>query len=197
MLNTINDFKTMELFRNGKTNDIPYFEDSKSKELLIKIQPNSLEDLCAIFSLNRKHCEVGLSQYISNKKNYKNIKYIHPNLEKHLKSTFGVLVYQEQVIAILQEFGNFSIEESNLICKFMGKRLKNDLEKYSLRFEYFCLKNNSFINACQSSNQNPKVVINQLWNYLCDESIFTFRYAFAVKSVAESYWIAFGITNNF
>ena len=97
MNSLINDFHTLEIFKNADTDFVSNFKDKISKELLLKIKPNSLNELCAIFSLNRPQIESNLHIYISNRKNINGIKYIHPIIEKNLQETFGVFVYAEQI----------------------------------------------------------------------------------------------------
>lgn len=94
MTSTINNFETMELFRTGNTNGITSFENEGMKNLLKQVQPNSLTDLCSLYSLTREINAKSLKEFITKKSNPNEIIYIHPFLEIYLKETYGVLLFQ-------------------------------------------------------------------------------------------------------
>ena len=84
MTSTINNFETMELFRTGNTNGIASFENEEMKNLLKQVQPNSLTDLCSLYSLTREINAKSLKEFITKKSNPTEIIYIHPFLEIYL-----------------------------------------------------------------------------------------------------------------
>lgn len=196
MTSLINDFETMELFRTGNTDGIINFENKKTKKLLKRIQPNSLMDLCSLYSLTREINAKSLEDFITNKSNPAEITYIHPFLEIYLKETYGVLIFSEQIMAILQGIGKISIKESDLIRKALGKKSTIEIEKYYTVFENGCLNNIQFINHCESINKNPKTCINQIWKLLNEKIIETISFAYVLKYVCESYIQALEISRN-
>jgi DNA polymerase III subunit alpha len=196
MISQLNNFEVMEIFRNAKTDEISNFSDESSKKLLIKLQPNSLTDLCAIYSLTRNGVEKTLDEYCKNKLNGNEIKYIHPILDKHLNTTFGVIIYSEQIENILQDLANISKTESYKIRKELGKRNVNELEKYFTEFENGCSKNQVFLNQCKTINKDFKNSVKEIWDLLNDKIIETISFAHVLNSVSESYVQALTISRN-
>lgn len=190
MLQLINNYQTMELFKKGLTDGIPHFGNQNSKDLLQKIQPNSLEDLCVILSLDRENCEEISANYIFNKRSPKSIEYLHPLLKKYLKPTYGILIYNEQLMAILTSVACISIQESNLIRKALGKRHADNIKLYFQKFEVGCLNNPKFILGCTQIDKPPRTVILEIWNFLFTEVINTISFAYIVKHASESYLFA-------
>ena len=196
MISQLNNFEAMEIFREGKTDEIQNFSDKNSKELLMKLKPNSLTELCAIYSLNRNIAEKNFVEYCKNRLNETEIKYVHPILEKHLKETFGVIIYSEQIENILQDLANISKKESYKIRYELGKRNPNVLDKYFKKFENGCLKNQDFLNQCILIKKDFKNSIKEIWNLINDKIIETISFAHVINSVSESYVQALEISRN-
>ncbi|UCE65408.1 MAG: DNA polymerase III subunit alpha [Candidatus Zixiibacteriota bacterium] len=120
----LDDVKIYELFSNGETVGIFQFESGGMREYLKKLRPNCLEDLTAMNALYRpgpldaKMIDV----YIDRKKGVKKIEYAHPILESILKVTYGVIVFQEQVLKIARELAGYSLGEADVLRKAIGKK---------------------------------------------------------------------------
>ena len=120
----LDDTKVYELFSNGETVGIFQFESGGMREYLKKLRPNCLEDLTAMNALYRpgpldaKMIDV----YIDRKKGIKEIEYAHPILESILKVTYGVIVFQEQVLKIARELAGYSLGEADILRKAIGKK---------------------------------------------------------------------------
>ena len=120
----LDDAKVYELFSKGETVGIFQFESGGMREYLKKLKPNCLEDLTAMNALYRpgpldaKMIDV----YIDRKKGVKEIEYVHPLLESILKVTYGVIVFQEQVLKIARELAGYSLAEADILRKAIGKK---------------------------------------------------------------------------
>ncbi|UCC78566.1 MAG: DNA polymerase III subunit alpha [Candidatus Zixiibacteriota bacterium] len=120
----LDDVKVYELFSKGETVGIFQFESGGMREYLKKLRPNCLEDLTAMNALYRpgpldaKMIDV----YIGRKKGLKDIEYAHPLLESILKVTYGVIVFQEQVLKIARELAGYSLGEADILRKAIGKK---------------------------------------------------------------------------
>jgi DNA polymerase-3 subunit alpha len=120
----LDDVKVYDLFARGETVGIFQFESGGMREYLKKLKPNCLEDLTAMNALYRpgpldaKMIDV----YIDRKKGVKEIKYAHPILESILKVTYGVIVFQEQVLKIARELAGYSLGEADILRKAIGKK---------------------------------------------------------------------------
>ncbi len=120
----LNDQKVYETIQNGDTIGIFQIESSGMQALNKKLRTNSFDDLVAVLALFRPGpMESGMvNDFIDRKHGIKKTEYIFPELENILKSTYGVIVYQEQVMQIVQTIGGFSLGEADLIRRAMGKK---------------------------------------------------------------------------
>ncbi len=128
------DPKTLELFCNGQTVAVFQFESSGMTDYLRKLKPTSIHDLVAMNALYRPGPMENIPDFIDCKHGRKKIEYIHPKLEPILKETYGVIVYQEQVIKIASEIGGLSLAQADLLRRAMGKKDKELMAKQKKQF---------------------------------------------------------------
>ena len=119
---SMDDKKTYELFSSGKTIGVFQFESPGMREYLSKLKPNRLDDLIAMNALYRPGPMANIEIYIQRKHGEKEIVYDHLKLEPILKSTYGIIVYQEQVMQIGQAIGNFTLAKADNMRRAMGKK---------------------------------------------------------------------------
>ncbi len=120
----LDDPKTYELLRRGDTDGVFQLESQGMKELLIRMQPSDFNDLIAILALYRPGpLESGMvDQYIKAKHGQQEVTYLVPELEPILKETYGVIVYQEQVMKIAQVLAGYTLGEADILRRAMGKK---------------------------------------------------------------------------
>jgi DNA polymerase III subunit alpha len=128
------DRKTFELLGEGKSTSVFQFESSGMQGILKQAKPTSIEDLIALNALYRPGPMDYIPQYIDSKMGRTPITYPHPSLEKYLKETYGVIVYQEQVMQVAQEVAGYSLGRADLLRRAMGKKKKDVLEKEEAPF---------------------------------------------------------------
>jgi len=128
------DKETFDLFGSGETTGIFQFESNGMKEYLRKLKPTRIEDLIAMAALYRPGPMNFIDTFINRKHGKEEIKYIHPMLEDILSVTYGVIVYQEQVMRIAQVMGGFSLGGADILRKAMGKK---DAEKMAKQGDKF------------------------------------------------------------
>ncbi len=119
---SLDDEKTYQIFCNGETIGIFQFESSGMREYLRKLQPQCLEDLIAMNALYRPGPMDMIDEFIQRKKGLVKIEYMHPVLEPILKETYGVIVYQEQVMQIASAMAGFSLGKADILRRAMGKK---------------------------------------------------------------------------
>ena len=131
-----NDAKTYELLASGKTSGIFQLESSGMRNLLVRIKPDCFEDLIAILALYRPGpLESGMvDDFIKRKRDPSKIVYDPPALESILKETHGVIVYQEQVMAIANRMAGFSLGQADLLRRAMGKKKHDEMARQKERF---------------------------------------------------------------
>jgi DNA polymerase-3 subunit alpha len=119
----LNDPQVYALFSEGKTNGIFQFESGGMKAELRRLKPARFEDLIALNALYRPGPMDMIADFIRRKHGLVNVQYLHPVLEEILKETYGVIVYQEQVMQIASKMGGFSLGEADILRKAMGKKM--------------------------------------------------------------------------
>ncbi|MBW1616515.1 MAG: DNA polymerase III subunit alpha, partial [Deltaproteobacteria bacterium] len=132
----LSDKKSYELLIKGDTNGVFQLESSGMKDLLIKLRPSCFDDIIALVALYRPGpMESGMiNDYVDRKHGRQKVEYLIPQLEKILKETYGVIVYQEQVMNIAGEAANYSMAEADDLRKAMGKKLTGIMAKHKKRF---------------------------------------------------------------
>lgn len=128
------DSKVYELFAKGQTIGVFQFESSGMREFLKKLQPSAIEDLIAMNALYRPGPMQNIDSFIERKNGKKAIEYIHPDLQSILKETYGIIVYQEQVMQIANKISGFSLAEADLMRRAMGKKIKKLMNEISTKF---------------------------------------------------------------
>jgi len=118
----LNDKVTYKLFSRGETIGIFQFESGGMRDYMKKLKPECLDDLIAMNALYRPGPMDMIDDFIHRKHGIKKIKYLHPKLEPILKETYGITVYQEQVIRISSELGGFSMGKGDQLRRAMGKK---------------------------------------------------------------------------
>tara|TARA_Y100001970_G_scaffold289950_1_gene421892 strand:- start:3167 stop:5254 length:2088 start_codon:yes stop_codon:yes gene_type:complete len=131
---SFNDSKVYELFTKGHTIGVFQFESSGMREFLKKLKPTVLEDLIAMNALYRPGPMENIDNFINRKHGKKEIKYSHKLLEPILKETYGIIVYQEQVMQIANEVAGFTLAEADIMRRAMGKKIKSLMEELSIKF---------------------------------------------------------------
>ncbi len=128
------DQKVYQLLSSGKTVGLFQLESSGMKDALMNMKPNRLEDIIALVALYRPGPMNNIPIYNECKHGKREPDYLHPKLEEILKPTYGVIIYQEQVMQIAQVLSGFSPGEADILRRAMGKKKRAELEKQKQRF---------------------------------------------------------------
>ena len=128
------DPKTMEMLGKGETFGVFQLESSGMRRYVQDLQPNSIADLCAMVALYRPGPMQQIPRFIDGKHGRITITYPHPDLANILDETHGVIVYQDQVLFILQQFAGYSLGGADVVRKAMGKKKKEMMEAERERF---------------------------------------------------------------
>ena len=121
----LEDKGTFDLLQKGLSTAVFQLESRGIKEYIVKLKPNNFEDIIALVALYRPGpLEMKMvDTYINRKKGIEKTKYGDEHVEKILKNTYGVIVYQEQVMQLAQEFSGFTLAQADLLRRAMGKKL--------------------------------------------------------------------------
>ena len=137
----IDDKKTFELLQKAHTTGVFQLESSGMKRYLKLLKPTVIEDIIAMVALYRPGPMDWIPDFISGKHGRK-ISYVHPKLEPILKNTYGVAVYQEQVMQIARDLAGFTMGEADVLRKAMGKKIFELIKEQKIKFIEGCVKNN-------------------------------------------------------
>jgi DNA polymerase-3 subunit alpha len=129
-----NDEKTYQLYAKGQTTGVFQFESAPMREYLKKLKANSISDLAAMNALYRPGPMEFIDDFIDRKFGNKEVTYLHPVLEPILKETYGIIVYQEQVIQIANRAGGMSLAEADILRRAMGKKDLQAMKEQKVKF---------------------------------------------------------------
>jgi len=149
---TLDDKKTFELFSNGETTGIFQFESTGMKRYLRDLEPNRFEDLIAMNALYRPGPMEYIPKFIRRKHGREKIDYMVPEMEKYLSDSYGITVYQEQVMLLSQELAGFTKGEADSLRKAMGKKKRSIMDEMKIKF----------FEGCRQRGYNENIVI-RIW----------------------------------
>ncbi|MCF8412000.1 MAG: DNA polymerase III subunit alpha [Melioribacteraceae bacterium] len=157
----LDDEETYKLFSRGQTTAVFQFESAPMREYLKKLIPTSVKDLAAMNALYRPGPMEFIDEFIERRHGRKEIEYQHPILESILKETYGIIVYQEQVIKIANLVGGMSLAEADLLRRAMGKKDLAAMAEQKKKFTSGAVANN----IPQKIAENIFEVIDKFANY--------------------------------
>src|SRR5215204_4539817 len=133
---SLNDEKTMSLFGEGRTDAVFQFESSGMQEICRRLKPKELEDLSALNALYRPGPIDGgmIDDYIARHRGEKQVRYLVPEMKEILSNTYGVLVYQEQIMQLAQQLAGYSLGEADMMRRAMGKKKREEMAVHEEKF---------------------------------------------------------------
>lgn len=137
----LDDAKTYRLFQDGETTGVFQFESSGMKRYLRELKPTVFEDIIAMVALYRPGPMEWIPDYIAGKHQKKKVSYLHPKLAPILEKTYGVAIYQEQVMQIARDLAGFTMGQADVLRKAMGKKIASLLAEQKEKFIEGCVKN--------------------------------------------------------
>ncbi|TNE32263.1 DNA polymerase III subunit alpha, partial [bacterium] len=176
----LDDEKTYDIFSNFKVNAIFQFEGQGMQEWLKKLKPKSIEELTAMNALYRPGPMDNIGEFINRKYGRSEINYLHPLLEKSLKNTYGIIVYQEQVMRITQDVGGFTLAQADIARKAMGKKDRVTMDGLM----------NKFIEGAAKNDIEKKLAI-EIWDLILKFADYGFNKSHSVAYSLLAYQTAY------
>lgn len=176
----IDDEKTMELFQTGKTDDVFQFSSKGMQKYLQKLHPTCFEDLVILNCMYRPGPMEYIETLVRQKNSKKAVKYMIPCSEKYLHNTYGIIVYQEQIMMLSRLIANFDRSESDLLRKALGKRKMDVLSILKPHFIEGGIKNGHKKNA-----------LEKVWNEMERKGLYAFNKSHAVCYTWLAYQMAY------
>ncbi len=176
----LNDQKTFTLLSKGDTTGVFQLESSGMRSVLVRLQPNVLEDIVAVNALYRPGPMENIPLYIARKHKKETIHYPHPDLEPILQMTNGVIVYQEQIMQIASKMAGFSLGEADLLRRAVSKKKKEVLDK----------ERQHFIQGSMSKGYTEKTA-NEIYDLIVRFANYGFNRSHAVAYSMIAYQLAY------
>ena len=176
----LNDEKTFDIFKNGYTDEIFQFESPGMKKYLQQLKPDTINDLIAMNALYRPGPMKYIDSFIKRKHGLEEIKYPLPEMEDILKETYGITVYQEQVMLLSQKLAGFTKGQADELRKAMGKKKRDVLQKMEQQFLDGCKKNGLNLN-----------IVKKIWENWKDFASYAFNKSHSVCYALLAYQTAY------
>lgn len=193
-LNKINfeDKKVYKMFGDGKTAGIFQFESPGMTSFMKELKPDSLEDIIAGNSLYRPGPMAEIPKYIEGKQNPDKVKYITPELEDILDVTYGVIVYQEQVMQIVMKLAGYSLGRSDLVRRAMSKKKHKVMEEERRNFIYGIVNEDGTIEVpgCLRNGISEEAA-NKIFDQMMEFASYAFNKSHAAAYAVISYQTAY------
>ncbi|MCD6177818.1 DNA polymerase III subunit alpha [bacterium] len=174
------DKKTFELLQKGETTGVFQLESDGMKKYLKQLKPTKFDDIIAMVALYRPGPMGLIPEYIQRKHGIKKIEYPHPKCEKILASTYGIPVYQEQIMQIAQELAGFSLSEADILRKAIGKKIKKLL----------LAQKEKFINGMIRNNIKEEIA-QKIWSWIEPAARYSFNKSHATAYATIAYQTAY------
>ena len=172
----LNDQETLALFQRGDTDAVFQFESDGIKRVLEQLHPDSFEDIVAVNALYRPGPMNNIGHFINRKHGKEKVQYPDPSLKKILGPTYGVLVYQEQVMQTAQVLAGFSLGEADLLRRAMSDVIQKEREK--------------FIQGAVKLGRR-KEIAEQVYDYIAQFANYGFNRSHAVAYSKIAFWLAY------
>ena len=173
------DKVTFELLQRGDTLGIFQLESQGITNVIKKMKPSSFEDLVAVLALYRPGPMDNIDTYIK-RKHGESFTYLHPQLEPILKDTYGIIIYQEQIMRVAQVFAGYSLGEADVLRRAVSKKKKEVLEAERVKFVEHSIKNG------YDSN-----VANEIYDYIAKFADYGFNRSHSVAYAIFTYQMAY------
>jgi len=176
----LDDKKTYDLISSGKNIGVFQLESKGMQRLAKDLQPNKISDITAMVALFRPGPMDLIPQFVEGKKDATKITYLHPHLENVLRETYGVLVYQEQIMDIAVTMANFTKSQADILRMAVGKKKKSLMEKVK----------KDFIEGAIKAGY-PKKVPEEIFVFIEKFAAYGFNKAHAAAYATIAYWTAY------
>jgi len=177
---SLKDKKVFELLQQAKTTGVFQLESSGMRRYLKQLRPDNIEDIIAMVALYRPGPMDLIPSYIARKHGQEQIEYLHPKLKPILKNTYGIAVYQEQVLQMARDLAGFTLGEADVLRKAVGKKIKELLRAQKEKFIQGCIK-----------NKINKKIAKKLFTFIEPFARYGFNRAHAASYAMIGYYTAY------
>jgi DNA polymerase III subunit alpha len=177
---TLDDPKAYELMASGNTVGVFQLESAGMRDTLRKVKPNRFEDIIALVSLYRPGPMDNIPQYISVKEGRQEPDYLHPKLQPYLEETYGIMIYQEQVMQAAQTLAGYTLGGADLLRRAMGKKIKSEMDA----------QRDMFVKGAKEHNDVPARRAEEIFDLIAKFAGYGFNKSHAAAYALIAYWTA-------
>ncbi|MDR1498972.1 MAG: DNA polymerase III subunit alpha [Rickettsiales bacterium] len=177
----LDDKKTFELIKNADTLAVFQIESGGMLGMLKQIKPDNIEDIIALISLYRPGPMDSIPIYIRRKHGFESVQYMHPKMEPILKDTYGIIIYQEQVMNIAKTLAGYTLGGADILRRAMGKKIKEEMDE----------QRSVFVEGCRKHNDIDEKISNEIFDLLAKFAEYGFNKAHAASYAIISYQTAY------
>ncbi len=176
----LDDEKAYELMARGNTVGVFQLESAGMRDTLRKVKPNRFEDIIALVSLYRPGPMDNIPKYIDVKEEREEPDYMHPVLQPFLEETYGIMIYQEQVMQAAQELAGYTLGGADLLRRAMGKKIKEEMDK----------QREMFVDGAKEHHKVPKEQSSHIFDQIAKFAGYGFNKSHAAAYALIAYWTA-------
>ena len=176
----LDNAETFGLLSSGDTSGLFQLESTGMRRYIKELKPTSLGDLSAMIALYRPGPLEEIPRFIESKHGRRQVSYPHPILKDVLEETYGVIVYQDQVLLILQQFAGYSLGQADIVRKAMGKKIASLMEQEAGRF----------IDGAKGRGFSEEIA-SQVWDLIEPFAGYAFNKAHSISYALIAYWTAY------
>lgn len=189
---SLEDGDVYAMISRGDTAGVFQFESAGMRHVLMRLQPENLEDLTAVLSLYRPGPRGSIDKYLRNRRDPSKITYAHPLLEPILKPTYGCMIYQEQVMEICRRLSGYSYGRADLVRRAMAKKKQEIMEQERHVFIYGSDGSDGSSPCCGAvANGVPAETANAIFDEIAGFAFYAFNKSHAVAYALLSYQTAY------
>ncbi|HYA72025.1 MAG TPA: DNA polymerase III subunit alpha, partial [Roseiarcus sp.] len=181
----LDDAKTYEMLGRGETVGVFQVESAGMRKALAEMRADRFEDIIALVALYRPGPMANIPTYCARKLGHETPDYIHPKVEPILRETFGVIIYQEQVMQIARELSGYSLGEADMLRRAMGKKIKSEMDAQRARFVKGALERGL-----------TKAKADEIFDLLAKFADYGFNKSHAAAYALIAYWTAWFKANH-
>jgi DNA polymerase-3 subunit alpha len=174
------DKETYNMLTHGLTTGVFQLESAGMRDVMCKMKPNRLEDIIALVALYRPGPMDNIPRYIAIKNGLEEPDYMHPKLQPILEETYGIMIYQEQVMQAAQLLAGYTLGGADLLRRAMGKKIKEEMDA----------QREMFVSGCKEHNDIDADKANEIFDQIAKFAGYGFNKSHAAAYAVIAYWTA-------
>jgi DNA polymerase-3 subunit alpha len=176
----LDDAPSYKLMASGNTVGVFQLESSGMRDVLRKVKPNRFEDIVALVSLYRPGPMDNIPKYVSVKEGREDPDYLHPSLQPFLEETYGIMIYQEQVMEAAQTLAGYTLGGADLLRRAMGKKIKEEMDA----------QREEFVRGAKETHNVPAAQASSIFDQIAKFAGYGFNKSHAAGYALIAYWTA-------